>query len=193
MRLLLPLLVLPLLLALAALPCAAQDEAVAGTDVDGVLASLWAETLGGATAVTWVLDEAVSATTDSTLAEDARTSDHRRALLTASTAAASTAGGLVAALQFTIALADPAEQEAVEAELAEDAVSLHSLLVWVAEEAGTAALDLPDTALDATPEGYEPEDPDTPETWRERADQIRELGGRLSGATQALGINFSDE
>lgn len=170
-------LLLLLVLVATAAPASAQGAPADDATPDAVLGATWAEVLGGATAASWALDEA--AATDAS-ATDAQTLDDVRAgLLTAALGSAASAGGLTAALQFSLALAGPAERAQVAAALSDDTFALGGLLVLVAEEATAAAVAPTYAELDAS---------GAPATWTERAGQIRALVGRLEGATAALGI-----
>ena len=170
------LLLLALLVATA--PASAQGAPADDVTPDAVLGATWAEVLGGATAASWALDEA--AATDAAGAANTEALDDVRAgLLTAALGSAASAGGLTAALQFSLALADPAERAQVAAALSDDTAALGGLLVLVAEEATAAAVAPTYADLDAS---------GSPAMWAERAEQIRALVGRLEGATAALGI-----
>lgn len=176
------------LLALAARPAAAQT-ADDSSDVtpDAVLAQAWTETLYGAEAVAFALDD-VAADTVGAAPEAAGEAGRGRA--TAAVAAASTAGMLGVTLQFSIALADPAERPSVSAALAEDGLGLHLLLTAVAETVDPppddpTVLTAPVQNADGSPaEDLQPE----AEDWAVRAAQIRAAVGRLRGATAALGL-----
>ncbi|HEX8298917.1 MAG TPA: hypothetical protein VF594_07110 [Rubricoccaceae bacterium] len=161
-----------LLLALLATVPARAQEASAQDDVtpESVLASTWAEALGGAEAVAWALEDAAA---DSTLAGPEEDGDADRALRTAALGAAGTSATLAAAVQFSLALADAPERASVDAALTDDAVALHGLLVWVAETAS----------------GEDAGEPGAPPAWAERAAQVRALAARLGGAVGALGLS----
>ena len=175
-----------LLALLAAAPVQAQPD-FSDVTPDGVLAATWNEALGGAEAVAWALDD-VAADTLGAPAE--AVGDANRARATAAVAAAATAATLVPAMQFSIALAGPSEQAAVQAALAEDVLGLHTLLMLVAE---TVDPPPPDptlrTARARSPDGTPAAPGDAaPEDWAARAAQIRTLAARLGGAVAALGL-----
>lgn len=177
-----------LALALACRPAAAQTgEDYSGVTPDGVLGQAWTEALYGAEAVAFALDDVAD---DTTGAAPETAGAAGRARATAAVASAATAATVVLSMQFSIALAGPADRPSVAAALEEDVVSLHTLLVLVAE-----TVDPPPTDptlmtaqvqnADGTPAAdvaAEPED------WAVRAAQIRTVVGRLRGATAALGI-----
>jgi len=187
MRLLLFLLLLVSAPALAqTAPSAAELDEM---NPDAVLAQLWGEAFGSATATTWALGDADS--TDwthfeaDTLGGDALPYqvDVRQALMTTATAAASASSHLSAALQFSLALADSSERPEIYAALGEDTLALHLRLVRVAEEAGRSIL------------ATSPADFDTSSSlinWAEEIDQINVLVARLKGATAALGLTAPD-
>jgi hypothetical protein len=174
-----------LLVLLTALPAWAQAPPpaaaeLAAMDPDAVLAGLWAEALGGATAVSWALGGAAyEDSTGAALPEPERLANVRRELMTAVTAASAASAHLSDALQFSLALADTSDRAEVYAALADDTVALHGLLVQTAEEAGDAVRAPSSAALDAGGGRA---------AWRPRSAQVRTLVGRLEGATAALGL-----
>lgn len=171
------------LVALSAMPAVAQTDAPSAAELadftpEAILAQTWTEALGGATATSWALDAAVyEDSTGAALPEAERLANVRRELMTAVEAGAATSGGLAAALQFSVALADPADRAEVYAALSDDTVVLHQLLVQIAEEAGGFILADPDVDVEAARA-----------TWRPQAALVRTLVGRLEGATAALGL-----
>lgn len=173
---------------LAAGPAAAQTGLV-GVTPDEVLAQTWAEALGGADAVAFALGDVAD---DTTGAPAGTVGEAGRARALAAVAAGATSATLSAALQFSIALADPAEQATVEAALAEDVVGLHTLLLLVAE---TVDPPPPDPTLQAADPmdadgGPPPMDAGAGlDSWTAIAAQLRALAGRLDGAVTALGLS----
>ena len=174
-------------LALACRPGAAQTAADVGAGTpDEVLAQTWAEALGGAEAVAWALGDVAS---DTTGAPAEALGEAGRARATAAVASAATAATLVPALQFSIALAGPAERASVVAALAEDALAQHTLMLLVAETVRPPPADPAlSTAVPLTPDGSAQGVGSAPENWRARAVQIRAVAGRLAGAVAALGL-----
>ena len=174
-----------LLALLCAAPATAQGSAPSAAELaeitpDAVLASVWAEALGGATATSWALDGAAfEDSTGAALPEPERLTSVRRELMTVVTAAAATSADLATVLQFSLALADPADRAEVYAALGEDTLALQALLVQTAEETGDAV---------RAPSWAEFDVSGSRTTWSPRSEQIRALVGRLEGATSALGL-----
>ncbi len=171
-----------LLLALLLGRTAAAQPAADFADVtpDAVLSATWAEAFGGAEAVAWALDDIAA---DTTGAPPETAGDARRARALAAVASAGTAATLSAAMQFSLALAEPAERATVYAALGEDTMALHGLLTLLAETVDPPPDDA--TLFSAAPTGTLGA-PDV--SWSERAAQVRTLTGRLIGSVAALGI-----
>ena len=165
-------------LLLAALPARAQS-APADVTPEAALSYAWSESLGGALAVANALDDVAVLVTDDTADPDDLLGDVRGGLTTAALGSAATAGGLTAALQFSVALADAAQRAQADAALTADVLALGGLLVATAEEAMDAAFS---ESLDEIDESG------ASAQWAPRAAEIRAVVGRLEGATAALGI-----
>lgn len=173
-----------LLLAVAA-PAMAQTDDYSDITPDAMLAQAWSEALYGAEGVARALDD-VAADTAGASAETVGEAGRARALAAVASAASATSVAL--SMQFSIALADPAERPSILAAIEEDALGLHLLLVVVAENVHPPRPD-PTLMSVQNEDGSPAVDPEfTPETWAERAAVIREVVGRLRGATAALGI-----
>lgn len=151
------------------------------------LAQAWSESLYGAEAVARALDD-VAADTVGASAEAVGEAGRARAL--AAVASAASATSLALSLQFTIALADPAERPTISAAIGEESLGLHMLLLMIAETVHPPPDDPTLTTAPArTEDGAADEDmqPEA-EDWGGRAAQIREIVGHLRGATAALGL-----
>lgn len=186
------LLLVPVLALFASSPSAAQNpDSVILMNINTILDDLWGESLRDAAVVAWTLDEAAAASADASLPPDGRVSAHRRALLTAAIGAAGAAGTLAATGRLPLLRDESLERQPATSARLEMADDLYILLVQTAEEAGDAALALPETEIDASPEGIDFDVADTPETWRQRASLIREITGRLQEVV--LGTDPTDE
>ena len=173
---------LALLFALLLSRTAAAQTAADFADVtpEAILAATWAEALGGADAVAFALDDMAA---DTTGAPPETVGEAGRARALATVASAGTAATLSVAMQFSLALADPAERPTVYLAVGEDTVALHGLLMLVAETADPPPDD--PTLLSAAPSGSAGP---PAVSWSERAAQVRALAGRLAGSTAALGL-----
>lgn len=152
-----------LLFALAALPATAQVT----TSADGTLltpaesvAFSWFEALSTLDAIAGDLDEF----------PDPMADEHRDALNMVAQMAALTAGGVVEASRFSVALAGPGPQREAAATLLHDGFGL-AFVLGVVATAATAGTD----------DGAEPD-------WRAHAAMLREQAAQVRASLDALGI-----